>query len=190
MTLTSLAGSTAPLRPGQARPLLPLCPIRPASAPTMPQPVQTMRGPKDGTGTSSGQRSTASTASWWQSQQDRNNSARGRGQMLNAALLPIRNLSARPGGTRRSPIRAAAEPPGPQSPSGRVRPRFLTALRHSPPTGSGARFTANRGRAAKIANCCQKCCQMAESVDEAYPIWDAVLEAHGAGGMPRRRPTN
>jgi hypothetical protein len=40
-----------------------------ASAPTMPQPVHTMRGPKLGTGTSSGHGSTASTAPRWQSQQ-------------------------------------------------------------------------------------------------------------------------
>jgi hypothetical protein len=35
------------------------------SAPMMPQRVQTMRGPNDGTGTSSLKRSTFSTASWW-----------------------------------------------------------------------------------------------------------------------------
>jgi hypothetical protein len=35
----------------------------------MPQLVQTMRGPKAGTGASSGQASTFSTASWWQRSQ-------------------------------------------------------------------------------------------------------------------------
>jgi hypothetical protein len=40
------------------------------SAPTIPQRVQIMRGPKVGTATSSGQRSALSTAWWWQFQQD------------------------------------------------------------------------------------------------------------------------
>src|SRR5258708_5254398 len=40
-----------------------------ASAPTIPQPVHTMCGPKAGTGVASGQRSTLSTAPRWQTQQ-------------------------------------------------------------------------------------------------------------------------
>jgi hypothetical protein len=41
-----------------------------ASAPTIPQPVHTIRGPNVGTATSSGQRSTLSTAWWRQFQQE------------------------------------------------------------------------------------------------------------------------
>lgn len=62
-----IRGANAP-RSGSPVPAAPVQLGRP-SAPTMPHPVQTMRGPKDGTGTSSGQRSTASTAPWRQSQQ-------------------------------------------------------------------------------------------------------------------------
>ena len=36
----------------------------------MPQRVHTIRGPKRGTGTSSGHGSTLSTAAWWQSMHD------------------------------------------------------------------------------------------------------------------------
>jgi hypothetical protein len=45
------------------------CQFGRASAPMMPQPVQTMRGPKDGTGTSSGHVSTESNAERWHNRQ-------------------------------------------------------------------------------------------------------------------------
>jgi hypothetical protein len=45
------------------------CQFGRTSAPTIPQPVQTIRGPKDGTGTASPNLSTFMTALWWQSVQ-------------------------------------------------------------------------------------------------------------------------
>jgi len=55
-----------PLCSGQPRQRWPLGPIRPRVGTHDPA---ARRGPKDGTGRSSGQRSTASTAARWQSQQ-------------------------------------------------------------------------------------------------------------------------
>jgi hypothetical protein len=60
-----------------------------ASAPMMPQPVQTMRGPKAGTATSSGQRSALSTAWWWQFQHDTSSDRTPRSRMLPSVIGSI-----------------------------------------------------------------------------------------------------
>jgi hypothetical protein len=61
--------SGAPLRSGQARPLRPLHPVRPRVGADDPTAGAHHPRAEGGYGTSLGQRSTASTASWWQSQQ-------------------------------------------------------------------------------------------------------------------------
>jgi hypothetical protein len=65
-----------------------------ASAPTIPQPVQTMHGPKD-TGTSSGQWSTATTAPRWQSQQLTESERNPLGQHVAKRLRKQRGARAR-----------------------------------------------------------------------------------------------
>jgi hypothetical protein len=61
--------SPPPLHAGQALARRLLAPIRPRSAPTMPQRVHTMRGPNVGTGTSSDHGSALMIARWWHTQQ-------------------------------------------------------------------------------------------------------------------------
>jgi hypothetical protein len=60
-----------------------------ASAPMMPQPVQTMRGPKVGTGTLSGQRSAFRIAWWWQSQHDTSSDRTPSSRMLPSVIGSI-----------------------------------------------------------------------------------------------------
>jgi hypothetical protein len=60
-----------------------------ASAPMIPQPVHTIRGPKAGTATSSGQRSALSNAWWWQFQHDTSSDRTPSSRMLPSVIGSI-----------------------------------------------------------------------------------------------------